>query len=283
MAKIIICIHGRSNKPAQETLRDWWQDAVEEGLAESTAVSLGSVDLKMAYYANIHYAEDGPLTAANNDEPYKKAEEGAIQPYKMGLFDRFRKVSGNWLDTPLDWLEEHSHLFSALGRGVSQKLLQDLGEYYSNQDIRTEINNRLKKLLTDHKHDEIILVSHSMGTIVAYEVLRELGQDDKHPGFVLEHLITMGSPLGLTVVKGNSLGARKKLRTPSCVRGSWVNFSDPDDFVCLDSHLQDDYEPNSFAVRVKDVMVCNDYPGNEHKSYGYLRTPEFSTHLASLL
>lgn len=283
MAKIIICIHGRSNKPAQETLREWWQDAVEEGLAESTAISLGSVDLKMAYYANIHYADEGPLTVENNDEPYEPADVGAIKPYKIGLFDRFRKVTGNWLDTPLDWLEEHSHLFSALGRSVSQKLLEDLGEYYSDPDIRNQINNRLKQLLITHKDDEIILVSHSMGTIVAYEVLRELGKDPEHPGFVLEHLVTMGSPLGLTVVKGNASGDRKKLRTPSCVRGSWVNFSDPDDFVCLDSHLQDDYEPNSFAVQVKDVMVCNDYPGNEHKSYGYLRTPEFSTHLASLL
>lgn len=282
MPKVIICIHGRSNKPEQETLRNWWTSSIEEGLNESTTISLGSIDLEMAYYSDIHYI-DGPIKNEDNTEPYKKAKKGAIQAYKKGILDRIRRVTGNWIDTPLDWLEEHSHLFSALGRTVSKKLLKDLGEYYSNINIRTKVNDRLNKLLVEHKTDEIILISHSMGTIVAYEVLRELGRDRDHAGFVLEHFVTMGSPLGLTVVKGNALGECKKLRTPSCVRGSWVNFSDPQDFVCLDSHLRDDYEPNSFSVKVKDVMVCNDYPGNEHKSYGYLRTPELSKHLASLL
>lgn len=236
----------------------------------------------MAYYANIHYVE-GPLSDEENNEPYREAEKGAIKPYKEGILDRIRDIAGNWLDTPLDWLEEHSHFFSALGRAISKKLLKDLGEYYSNKEIRSKVSDQLKQLLLEHKDDEIILISHSMGTIVAYDVLRELGRNREYPGFILEHFITMGSPLGLTVVKGNALGEHKKLRTPSCVRGSWVNFSDPDDDVCLDSHLSDDYDPNSFAIPVKDVLVCNDYPGNEHKSYGYLRTPEFSRHLASLL
>lgn len=282
MPKVIVCIHGRSNKPEHGTLRNWWKSSIEEGLNESTMTSLGSIDLEMAYYADIHYI-NGPVSNEDNNEPYRKAQEGSIRAYKEGVFDRIKEVTGDWFDAPLDWLEEHSHLFSALGRAVSKRLLKDLGEYYSNKDIRTKVNDRLKRLLLEHKNDEIILISHSMGTIVAYEVLREIGRDRDHAGFILEHFITMGSPLGLTVVKGNTLGEHKKLRTPSCVRGSWTNFSDPQDFVCLDSHLRDDYEPNSFSVSVKDILVCNDYPGNEHKSYGYLRTPEFSRHLASLL
>jgi len=282
MSKVIICIHGRSNKPEPGTLRKWWKNSIDEGLKENATISLGSTELEMAYYADIHYI-DGPVSDNKNKEPYKKAKKGAVKPYKEGVIDRIRKVAGNWFDTPIDWLEEHSHIFSALARSVSKRLLKDLGEYYSDKETRAKVNDRLTKLLLEHKDDEIILVSHSMGTIVAYEVLRELGRKREYPGFILEHFITMGSPLGLTVVKGNALGSYKKLRTPSCVRGSWVNFSDPDDYVCLDSHLADDYESNSFAVKVKDILVCNDYPKNEHKSYGYLRTPEFSHHLSSLL
>ena len=282
MAKVIVCIHGRSNKPEHGTLRRWWKQAMEEGLHASTTMSLGSTDVELAYYADVHYVE-GPIPDDENKEPYKQAEDGAIKSYENRIADRIRSITGDWLDTPLDWLEEHSNLFSTLGRRVSKRLLEDLGEYYSNNNIRDKINGRLKTLLIEHREDEIILISHSMGTIVAYEVLRELGRSRDSSGFVLEHFITMGSPLGLTVVKGNSLGSHGKLRTPSCVRGSWLNFSDPQDFVCLDSHLKDDYAANSFSVRVRDVMVCNDYPGNEHKSYGYLRTPEFSEHLSSLL
>ncbi len=217
------------------------------------------------------------------DEPYKKSKKGAIKPYKEGILGRIRNISGDWFDAPFDWLEEHSHIFSAFGREVSKQLLKDLGEYYSKKNVRIKINDRLSQLLIKYKDHETILISHSMGTIVAYEVLRDLGRSREYPDFVLDHFITMGSPLGLTVIKGNILGEHKKLRTPSCVRGSWYNFSDPGDYVCLDSHLRDDYESNSFGIQVKDVLVCNDYPGNAHKSYGYLRTPEFSKHLASLL
>lgn len=282
MSKVIICIHGRSNKPEEGTLRKWWKSSIEEGLKASTTTSLGSLDFEMAYYADIYYV-DGPVLDNKNDEPYKKAKKGSIKQYEEGMTDRIREITGNWFDTPLDWLEEHSGLFSALGRTVSKKLLKDLGKYYSDNNIKKKVNERLKALLIEYKNDEIILVSHSMGTIVAYEVLRELGRNRDYPGFTLDHFITMGSPLGLTVVKGNTISSHGKLRTPSCVRGSWVNFSDPQDFVCLDSHLSDDYSPNSFLVKVKDVIVCNDYPDNEHKSYGYLRTPEFSRYIASLL
>jgi hypothetical protein len=282
MAKVIICIHGRSNKPEDGTLRNWWKNSVEEGLTQSTAALLGTTSFEMAYYADIHYV-GGPVPDNENDEPYRKAKKGAIKDYQQGLIDRLRERSGNWLDNPVDWLEEHSHLFSALGRRVAKKVLEDLGEYYSDRAVRTRVNDRLRSLLVEHREDEIILVSHSMGCIVAYEVLRELGRSRDYPGFVLEHFVTMGSPLGLTVVKGNTLGTHGRLRTPSCVRGSWVNFSAPQDFVALDAHLADDYLPNSFGIQVRDALICNDYPGNEHKSYGYLRTPEFSRHLASLL
>jgi hypothetical protein len=283
MSKVIICIHGRANKPEPTTLNQWWKQSIKEGLKKNTITELEHIDIHMAYYANIYYAEVGPVTYTENKEVYVEAKQGAIKPYKKGMFDRLRSISENWVDTPIDELEKHSDLLSKLARSVSKKLLGDLGEYYSNSNRRNQTNDRLKDLLIEHQHDEIILISHSMGTIVAYEVLRELGRDKEHQGFVLDHFITMGSPLGLTVVKGNAIGNHKNLRTPSCVKGSWTNFSDPQDFVCLDSHLADDYSSNSFSIKVKDVMVCNDYPNNEHKSYGYLRTPEFSTHLASLL
>ena len=60
--------------------------------------------------------------------------------------------------------------------------------------------------------------------------------------------------------------------------------------VTLDTHLSDDFKGNARNIAVSDNLVSNDYvkPGsggdrNHHKSYGYLRTPEFSRHLATLL
>jgi hypothetical protein len=38
-----------------------------------------------------------------------------------------------------------------------------------------------------------------MGSIVAYDVLRLIG--DERPDFTIEHLVTIGSPLGLPYVR----------------------------------------------------------------------------------
>ncbi len=281
MAKVIINIHGRSNKPEKSTLVEWWKKATEEGLSYNTTSELGDINFEMAYYAGLHYTD--PIPDDDNPEPYKKAESGKIQSYKKSMFDRIRSIGQDWFDDPMDWLEKQTHFFSALGNEIAGKLLKDLGNYYKDNAFRNNVNNTLLTLLDEYKNDEIILISHSMGTIVAYDVLRALGRSADNQDFCVEHFITMGSPLGLSVVKGNVIDFNGKLRTPSCVKNSWVNFSDPQDVVCLDTHLGDDYEANSSNVCVKDVLVCNDYPKNEHKSYGYLRTPEFSEHLASLL
>jgi hypothetical protein len=58
--------------------------------------------------------------------------------------------------------------------------------------------------------------------------------------------------------------------------------------IRIGSHLADEYDENSRRIGVRDVMVCNEYVSpsggpNEHKSYGYLRTPEVSDHIARFL
>ena len=63
----------------------------------------------------------------------------------------------------------------------------------------------------------------------------------------------------------------------------WTNLSDKRDPVAIDSHLSDDYEANDYGIRVRDDMVLNDWGGIHHKSYGYLRTPEFTDLLRTFI
>ena len=104
--------------------------------------------------------------------------------------------------------------------------------------------------------------------------------------------MTIGSPLGIPHVKSNIYSERSyadvPVRTPTVVRDGWVNYADRGDPVSVNSHLRDDFGPNDAGIRVVDDMVLNDYvsPGgqkNSHKSYGYLRTPEFSEYLRDFL
>ena len=51
----------------------------------------------------------------------------------------------------------------------------------------------------------------------------------------------------------------------------------------MDIYLKDDYEANDAGVRVTDDLVMNDWGGMHHKSYGYLRTPEFTDVVRSFI
>jgi hypothetical protein len=127
-----------------------------------------------------------------------------------------------------------------------------------------------------------MLISHSMGSIVAYDVLTNSGKQlDIHT------FVTIGSPLGLPVVVGRIFAAQKKAdqnitvpRAPENILNNWFNLSDLEDNVALDHTLADDYEANTAGVRAQDIEVYNDYEfngqKNPHKSYGYLRAVELA-------
>lgn len=68
-----------------------------------------------------------------------------------------------------------------------------------------------------------MVIAHSMGTIISYDVLREIGRE--HPGMTVEHYVTIGSPLGLPHVKKKISEENRLVRTPSIVR-RWSNLAD---------------------------------------------------------
>ncbi len=186
------------------------------------------------------------------------------------------------------------------------RVLKDLSFYYSDHRIlnrdkpkrlesaRRVLRDELARELIKYRNRDTMLIAHSMGSIIAYDVLRELGTDPQNR---VSDLITIGSPLGLPHVKGKILdeaeddGREVKVRTPTMVKRRWVNFADKRDPVAMDERLRDDYEANASGVRVEDDLVSNTYhikvngedKKNHHKSYGYLRTPEFTRALADFL
>ena len=82
-----------------------------------------------------------------------------------------------------------------------------------------------------------MVLAHSLGTIVAYDVLAGL------PTGTVPVLITAGSPLGLQNVQrriGDHTGPPAKF--PASV-GRWHNFADPFDPVAFEGTLADEFVP----------------------------------------
>jgi pimeloyl-ACP methyl ester carboxylesterase len=310
MTKIIVGIHGLANKPDEKTLTDWWEKSIWEGLKKNCGINDPQFDFRMVYWADLLYKQpqhqDKLFDFDNlyNKQPYSKAI-GKPKRYDEGWLDKIRTSGSALAGATVDFLKEQFGMDS-LADWVLEKTLKDLAFYYEDKrqigdrsepsqraQARVVLQNELRNALLPLKGEDIMLIAHSMGTIIAYDVLRDIGQDD--PNFEVAHFVTIGSPLGLPHVKAKIVEerkyageGRKRVRSPSIVTERWVNYADRKDPVALDTHLRDDFGPNRRGVRVEDDLVVNGYLSpsekpNHHKSYGYLRTPELSEHIRDFL
>lgn len=269
MSKVIIGIHGLSNKPKAEELADGWKKAIIEGLEKNEGIKeeKARFDFRSVYWADVMYK-----TPDENADLYQPAAANALKTYEESWRDSLR---ADVFDAGGDVLEAIKNRIgvNTIADAIIKHKFQDLSRYYKEDAIRTKLISRLKDEILNSQGKRIMVVAHSMGTIIAYDVLRELGNE--HPRLVIDHFITLGSPLGLPYVMHKISTTSAVIRTPSIVK-KWTNFSDKRDPVAFDTHLSDDYKANDSGVTVKDDLVANDWAENRHKIYGYLRTPEVS-------
>ena len=306
MANVIIGIHGLANKPQPEVLSGWWEAAIREGLKKNCGVEGAPFNFQMVHWAGFlyknlqHQDANFDFDPLYIDQPYIEADPNALKKYEAGLIDRARKWGTGIAGTIMDKIRGPLRLEKIEDRLLEQKV-RDLNFYYDKDKELTGRNGQrrsarevliaeLTEAIKPLKDDRLMLIAHSMGTIIAYDVLRDLGQDI--PDFNVEQFVTIGSPLGLTAVKNRVYSERGyadvPVRTPTVVKERWVNHADPADTVAVDAHFRDDFGPNASGIRVEDDLVHTDYvaPSGQrrpHKSFGYLRTPELSEKVRDFL
>jgi len=274
MSYMIIGVHGLANKPPTAQHEPDWVKAIVEGLKRNYNVTPPTINFRLVYWADVMY----PSPLHPDEEPYLAAEgTGPLQTYKDGWLDALRatvsSVGGNAWDAAKRWFG-----IDEVADVVLQLKLKDLARYYENVTIREKLRERLRSAIQEEQPKRIMIIAHSMGSIISYDVLRELGKAGSR--LSIDHFITIGSPLGLPHVKGKIFEENQALRSPSVVQ-QWTNFADRRDPVAFDTHLGDDYEANDRGVTVRDDLIINSYKSpsgktNYHKIYGYLRAPELS-------
>ncbi|MEJ2049126.1 MAG: alpha/beta hydrolase [Calditrichota bacterium] len=294
MSRIIIGIHGLGNKPPEPMLKKWWKLALREGLK---AIGHPGVffNFELVYWADVFHPV--PLAPKETD---KKSEKYIEFPYVSATDfvtrppNPVRRRFLDFLEKKLDKIflnEDMSVKFTGITDLIIRRYFKDLDLYYqtkikdqSDHDLPAKeiIRNRLITVLRKHSKDQILILAHSMGSIIAYEVLDKLGSEIN-----IDTLVTFGSPLGQPLVMGKIVSEQTKeeeqpgsLTTPENVRRSWFNLSDLEDKVAMNYNLADDFVPNSKNLSATDLVVYNNYVyqerRNPHKSYGYLRTPEMA-------
>jgi hypothetical protein len=304
-------IHGISNKPPADDLRRIWGEAMANAAEPLPLGDLG-VTTSMVYWADLLYekaeedlsAYEGVLenTAAAIDgggcaappQP-RTAEEAA---FLAGLRAKMTALSDAALETgepppvpvqpqgalervPLPWFIKKRFLDAYL-RDVHHYLfdvefgLPGKPPVRIQQTIRKRFVEALAAQEVSRPH---VVVSHSMGTVIAYDCLKRVGECGAVDG-----LITLGSPLGLDEVQDKlQPGWSRADGFPHKKVGKgWVNLFDRLDPVCgFDPVLANDYQKGNAAM-VEDVAVQNDGTWR-HSASKYLRQPAFCSALRRLL
>lgn len=147
--------------------------------------------------------------------------------------------------------------------------------------VRSTIRDRFIQQLSDPKVSRPhVVVSHSMGTLIAYDCLKHL---ENCPA--IDALVTMGSPLGVDEVQDKlTPGWSRADGFPPAPRlaAEWVNLFDPLDVVCgADPRIANDFQRAGAPV-ITDIPVRNDGAWR-HSVVKYLARRETRATISRLL
>jgi len=303
-------IHGIANKPPSEQLLDLWL----RGLADGTGLDLGAegVTSSMVYWADVMYAEplaEGAAEESASDEA--SIEANAPENADLGVKDMDASEAA-WTaklavklavplvvdaaatalaSSPVADTLERIPLPGPLKVALMQRLLRDVHHYLYNVDfsprpgvtfkVQDEIRARMIKALKEGatKPAPHVVVSHSMGTVIAYDCLKRVSAAPAVAG-----LLTIGSPLGIDEVqdKLQPEWTRNAGYPSEKVRGRWVNVYDKVDPVAgFDPNFANDYRLQG-AEKVEDINEDN-YGAWRHDISKYVRGPRLRAALRELL
>ncbi|MGB5335660.1 MAG: hypothetical protein WBN07_08575 [Woeseiaceae bacterium] len=169
--------------------------------------------------------------------------------------------------------------------------LRDLHRYVANDNGIAEHTRRMLKIplrAAQKGRHPLLLIAHSMGSVIAYDTLWEMSRNDSDDA-VVNLLLTMGSPLGQRYMQkrimGHDLTGRQ--RYPANI-GHWTNLAAVGDLTAIDPRLRNDFGEMlelGLVESFEDKAIYNyfrlDGVLNVHAEYGYLVNEETARTVAN--
>ena len=278
MTATVVFVHGRGQEfqdPA--VLVRTWQAGLAAGLVKAGMAPLADAPTVFPYYGNLLYqitakvARDPvelEVLPAGPDEPgpfhpYLPEDAGQLERELLAdmataagpvageqeAFGLDRVLSWGAARDTLTWIARHTRVDQA----IVADYLRDVAVYLTR--ARSQVLDLVRKAIPPGV--PVVLVSHSLGTVVARDLLDDVRLRDR-----VMLWVTAGSPLGLDAVQKNLL--TRGARHPGV---PWVSAYDVHDIVALGHPLLPAWGPP-----LRDVEVDNgDSP---HSIERYLGHPE---------
>ena len=295
----LVLIHGRSQQGKDAAaLKAEWLDALGEGLAKNgLSLPIPEPDVRFPFYGNtLDQMVSGRSADEAADVIIKGVEDDDAQKrFISAVLEEVRKHAGiteqelaeeagqdvvakgpsnwEWLQAVVRAIDKHV----PYGSGAAIALAtNDVYQYLRNTAIRQDIDRGVGAAIKPKL--QTVVVSHSLGTVVAYNLLRQqgTGQHWQVPLF-----ITLGSPLAVTEIR-NAVRSFGPTRCPECV-GAWFNAFDERDIVALRT-----LDPPSFPLDPTEPAIHNkrdvrNRTTNRHGIAGYLDDPEVAKRIHEAL
>jgi len=279
----IIFVPGKNPKPPADQHQDLLWRTLLEGIhrAEPTC-NLGQhqKDFKLIAWNYLYYHKTKDIS---RDLPWIDALINKHGPTEQDV--REARAWHRNLDRMLfSIVDTFPFLIKLLPRQV-RTTAEEIRRYFQNGgniacDIRELLKQELRPRLANN--DKVLLIGHSLGSVIAYDTLWELSHLEHLPGKV-DLFLTLGSPLGMNYVQrrlmGNNYTGKKKY--PASIR-HWVNISSIGDVTALDRVFSDDFDPMLKMGIIESIedhcegiynFFRNEEGLNCHRSYGYLVNP----------
>ncbi|MBD3671134.1 MAG: hypothetical protein HUJ29_10205 [Gammaproteobacteria bacterium] len=283
--KTIIYVPGKNPKPEPEQHKSLLWRSLIEGVRRADPTLFETVqqneeNFHLIAWNYLYYKQYKDITV---DIPWIDA-----LMYRHGPSDADMREARQWhrqLDRLLYNIADRLPFVIKLMPEALRTNAEELNRYFNDEEgIAREIREPLKQLLRPRLQDgeRILLIGHSMGSVIAYDALWDLSHEEQLPG-KLDCLLTIGSPLGMNYVQKRLRGAGESgtRRYPTLLR-HWINLSSVGDVVALDRNVADDFQPMMELGLIDSIedhcsgiynFFRNDEGLNCHRSYGYLVNP----------
>jgi hypothetical protein len=293
MRKQLVLVHGRSQEhrdPA--TLKRDWLDALKAGLAKSQlTLPIPDDDVRFPYYGDVLFGLWQGTPDGHIPDVIIKGTRGADEERDFAL-DLIRQIqlAAGITDAqvhqaaddvtvqkgPTDWPWVHGVLraidrFLPTGSGAAiAAFTNDVYHFLHDPGLRDRIEAGVRTAVQPGV--PTVVVGHSLGSIVTYDMLRRDGQA---LGWQVPLYVTVGAPLAVNAIKRGLA----PIGFPGCVQ-QWFNAMDPRDIVAL-YPLDAAHFDVSPAIENR-TDVSND-TGNHHGISGYLSDQQVALHIYKAL
>ncbi len=243
-------IHGINNEDntAESIAEDWW-NSLEYGWQNSGLEIPEKPEISVGYYADVladalngqkpgAVAQGGSETSRSSALEFIRAYQDAAGisdeevDAELAQMGKQKDIvdQGRAMEFFVDVAEALERILPGHGKFIADRFLRQAGLYIEDEGLAEQIDEIVKHAVFGDNKDPVVVVSHSLGTVVAYRVtMQPENQTRTIPLFA-----TLGSPLGIGMMQRV---IHRRIAFPEPPISTWTNGLREDDFVTLGRNL----------------------------------------------